>query len=148
MRKLIVEKSALKNNLSVIKDRAAGAVIYANLSGDGGGLGTVLLAQLLRDEGIGRFAVTEASQAEDLRKAGLVEEEILMLRSTTEREELEELMDLNVVCTIGSHDTGVALNGLAEARSTVVEAHIEIDTGLGFGGFLASEPENICNQEY
>lgn len=70
MRKLIVEKSALKNNLSVIKERAAGAVIYANLAGDGGGLGTVLLAQLLRDEGIGRFAVTEASQAEDLRKPG------------------------------------------------------------------------------
>ena len=42
----------------------------------------------------------------------------LMLRSTTDRDELEQLIDLNVVCTIGSYDTGVALNGLAEARST------------------------------
>ena len=143
MRKLIVEKSALKNNLSVIKERAAGAVIYANLSGDGGGLGTVLLAQLLRDEGIGRFAVTEASQAEDLRKAGLVEEEILMLRSTTDREELERLVDLNVVCTISSVDTGMALNAVAENRSTVAEAHLQVDTGMGFGGFLVSEPEKL-----
>ena len=50
MRTLVIERSALKNNLAVIKERAAGAVIYANLSGDGGGVGTVPLARLLRDE--------------------------------------------------------------------------------------------------
>ena len=37
MRKLVIEKSAVKNNLAVIKERAAGAVIYGVLSGDGGG---------------------------------------------------------------------------------------------------------------
>ena len=66
-----------------------------------------------------------------------------MLRSTTNREELERLMDLNVVCTISSVDTGMALNALAENRSTVAEAHIQVDTGMGFGGFLVSEPEKI-----
>ena len=143
MRTLVIDKSALKNNLAVIKDRAAGAVIYANLSGNGGGVGTVPLARLLREEGIGRFAVTEASQAEDLRKAGLVEEEILMLRSTTDREELERLVDLNVVCTISSVDSGIALNALAENRSTIAEAHLQVDTGMGLGGFLVSEPEKL-----
>ena len=34
MRKLVIEKSAVKNNLAVIKERAAGAVIYGVLSGD------------------------------------------------------------------------------------------------------------------
>ena len=82
-------------------------------------------------------------EAEALRKAGFVDEEILMLRSTTDREELERLVDLNVVCTISSVDTGVALNALAENRSTVVEAHIQVDTGMGFGGFLVSEPEKV-----
>ena len=143
MRKLVIEKSAVKNNLSVIKEHAAGAVIYGVLTGDGGGAGIVPLAQLLRDEGIGRFAVCEVSEAEALRKAGFVDEEILMLRSTTDREELERLVDLNVVCTISSVDTGLALNALAENRSTVVEAHIQVDTGMGFGGFLVGEPEKI-----
>ena len=46
---------------------------------------------------------------------------------------------------MGSADTGMALNGAAEARSTVVEAHIQIDTGMGFGGFLADEPEKILS---
>lgn len=143
MRILVIERSALKNNLAVIKERAAGAVIYANLSGDGGGVGTVPLARLLRDDGITRFAVSEIAQAEALRREGFVEEEILMLRSTTEREELEQLVDLNVVCTISSVDSGMALNALAENRSTVAEAHLQVDTGMGLGGFLVSEPEKL-----
>ena len=143
MRKLVIEKAAVKHNLSVIKERAAGRMVYGVLTGDGGGAGTVPLARLLRDEGIGRFAVSETAQAEALRKAGFVDEEILMLRSTTDREELERLVDLNVVCTISSVDTGMALNALAENRSTVAEAHIQVDTGMGFGGFLVGEPEKI-----
>ena len=143
MRKLVIEKAAVKSNLAVIKKKAAGAAIYGVLTGDGGGAGIVPLAQLLRGEGIGRFVVSEVSEAEALRKAGLVDEEILMVRSTTDREELERLVDLNVVCTISSVDTGMALNALAENRSTVVEAHIQVDTGMGFGGFLVGEPEKI-----
>ena len=68
-----------------------------------------------------------------------------MLRCTTDREELDQLLDLNVVCTIGSVDTGLVLNSVAEGRSTVAEAHIQIDTGMGFGGFLAEEPEKILS---
>ena len=142
-RKLVIERAGVKQNLAVIKARAAGAVIYGVLAGDGGGAGTVPMARLLRDEGIGHFAVAEVSEAEALRKAGFVDEEILMLRSTTDREILERLMDLNVVCTISSVDTGMALNALAENRSTVAEAHIQVDTGMGYGGFLVGEPEKI-----
>ena len=92
MRKLVMEKAAIKHNLSVIKGKADGAVIYGVLSGDGGGAGIVPLARILRDEGIGRFAVSEVAEVAALRKAGFVDEEILMLRSTTDRSELEELL--------------------------------------------------------
>ena len=143
MRKLVIERSAVKHNLSVIKERSAGAVIYGVLTGDGGGAGLVPMARLLREEGIGRFAVYEVQEAKKLREAGFEDEEILMLRSTTDREELEQLLDLNVVCTISSVDTGLALNALAENRATVACAHIQVDTGMGFGGFLVSDPEKI-----
>ena len=143
MKKLIIEKAAVKNNLSVIKARAGKSAIYGVLSGDGGGAGLVEMARLLRAEGIGRFAVSEPEEAAALRKAGFVDEEVLMLRSTTDPEELERLVDLNVVCTVSSIETGVALNSVAEARSTVVEAHLQVDTGLGFGGFLVDEPDKI-----
>ena len=143
MRVLVIEKAAVKQNIRVVKRRAGGAAVYGVLSGDAGGAGIAEMAELLRAEGIGRFAVSEAEEAEALRKAGFVDEEILMLRSTTDREVLERLVDLNVVCTISSVDTGLALNAVAENRSTVAEAHIQVDTGMGFGGFLIGEPEKI-----
>ena len=145
MKTLVLEKKALKHNLAVVKERAGSAAIYGVLTGDGGGAGTAELARFLREEGGRRFAVSEPEEAEAVRKAGLLDEEILMLRATTDREELDRLLDLNVVCTVGSVDTGLALNSAAEARSTVAEAHIQVDTGLGFGGFLAGEPEKIVN---
>lgn len=145
MKTLVLEKQALKNNITVIKDRAGSAAVYAVLTGEAGGAGIPELARLLRDEGIGRFAVSDPGEAEALRKAGFVDEEILMLRATTDREELEKLIDLNAVCTVGSVETGLALNAVAEGRSTVAEAHIQVDTGMGFGGFLTSEPEKIVS---
>ncbi len=143
MKKLIIERSAVKNNLSVIKSKAAGCAIYGVVSSDGGGAGLVALSQLLRSEGIGRFAVSEPGEAAALREAGLVDEEILMLRPTTDPDELQQLIDLNVVCTVSSIDTGTALNQLAGERSTVVEAHVLVDTGMGYGGFPAEEPDRV-----
>ena len=145
MKVLVIDKQAIKKNIAVIRKRAERAAIYAVLTGDAHGAGLVEMAKLLRDEGIVRFAVSEASEAAALRKAGLVEEEILMLRATTDREELEQLLDLNVVCTVGSAETGMALNGIAEKRATVVEAHIQIDTGMGFGGFPTGETDKILS---
>lgn len=143
MRKLIIEKAAVRANMAVIKERARGAALYGVLTGDGGGAGLTELARLIRDEGISRFAVGTVEEAQALREAGFEDEEILMLRATVDREELERLVDLNVVCTISSVDTGLALNAVAENRSTVAEAHIQVDTGMGFGGFLVGEPEKI-----
>lgn len=142
---LVIEKQAVKQNLAVLRDRAGRAAIYAVLTGDAYGAGLVEMARLLRDEGINRFAVTESADAEALRKAGLVEEDILMLRATTDRAELEKLVDANAICTIDSVDTGLELNGLAESRSTVVEAHIQVDVGMGYGGFLCGEQEKLLS---
>lgn len=145
MLQLVFDRSAIKHNIAAVKKRAGGSIIYAVLTADGYGAGLTELAGLLRDDGIGHFAVTSVADARSLRKAGFVEEEILMLRSTTDAEELNELLDLNVVCTIGSYETGVALNALAEQRSTVAVAHVLVDTGMGLGGFLPAEPEKLIS---
>ena len=145
MKTLVFDRQALKNNLAVVRDRAGSAVIYGMLGGDGCGVGVVALGEFLRSEGIARFTVTEVAEAAALRKSGMVEAEILMLRTVNNHEELEKLIDLNVVCTVSSTESGLALNAVAESRATVVEAHIQVDTGMGFGGFLAEETEKILS---
>lgn len=145
MLQLVFDRAAIKHNINTVKKRAGKATIYAVLTADGYGAGLISLANLLRDDGISHFAVYDVADARALRDAGFVEEEILMLRSTTDPEELKQLLDLNVVCTVGSYETGVALNALAEERSTVALAHILIDTGTGMGGFLPSEPEKLIS---
>lgn len=143
VKRLVIDSQAVLNNLEAIKARAGSAVIYAVLTGNAYGAGLVEMAKLLHQAGVTRFAISEPEEAEALRKAGLVEEELLMLRSTVNRDELERLMDLNVVCSIGSAEAGMALNSLAESRSTVAEAHVQVDSGMGYGGFVTSEPDKI-----
>ena len=82
MRKLIIEKAAVRANMAVIKERARGAALYGVLTGDGGGAGLTELARLIRAEGISRFAVGTVEEAQALREAGFEDEELLMLRAT------------------------------------------------------------------
>ena len=85
MKTLVIEREAVKNNIGVIKERAGEAVIYAVLTGDGQGAGLVELARLLREEGIGRFAVSEPAEAASFT---LLKEQLVEVLSTlTPREE-------------------------------------------------------------
>ena len=46
MRKLVIEKAAVRANMAVVRKRAAGAALYGVLTGDGGGAGLVPLARM------------------------------------------------------------------------------------------------------
>ncbi len=144
MKSLVIDKRVIRNNIKAIKDKADGAAIYADLSANAYGMGLWEVAQLLRDEGIRNFVVSDPKDAALLRKNGFTEERIMMLRSTADPVELAELIDLGVICTVGSYDAAVALNGIAEARGTVCEVQIKIDTGLGRYGFDPSELDRVA----
>lgn len=145
VKQLVFERAALKHNIAIIQERAGDAAIFAVLAGDGYGAGLIELAQILREEGISRFAVDEPEDVRRLREAGFQEEPILMLRSTTDRDELETLLKQRAICTIGSYETGTALNGVAETLGVQAEAHVLIDTGMGFGGFLPGERQKLMS---
>ena len=144
MKYLVIDRRVIRNNLKCIKERAEGAAIYADLSANACGMGFLEIARLLRDDGIRAFAVSDPKDAALLRSKGFTEEKIMMLRSTADPEELSELIDLNVVCTVGSYTAAVALNGIAESRKTVVEVQIKVDTGLGRYGFLPTETDKMA----
>ncbi len=145
MKRLVIDAKAVVKNLEAMRRHAQGAAMYAVLTGDAYGAGLERMALLLRDHGVTRVAISEPAEAQALRKAGLVEEELLMLRSTVNRDELETLMDLGVVCSIGSAEAGMALNALAESRSTIAEAHVQLDSGMGYGGFVLDEVDKVLS---
>ena len=145
MKNLVIDTRIIKNNLQTVKNKAGNASIYADLSGDAFGLGLLRTAKLLRDEGIRNFVVSDPKDAKTLRDNGFYDERIMMLRSTADAHEIAELLDLNVICTVGSYDAAVAINGIAESRRNVCEVQIKIDTGLGRYGFSPEETEKIAS---
>lgn len=143
MKKLVIESSVVKENISAIKRKADSAIVIADLSCDAQGLGLVKTASMLRAEGISNFAVYEVEDAEKLRQNGFVDEHILMLRSTVDVDEIGRLLDSSVTCTIGSYDAGIAANSVAVSRGTVIEAQIKVNSGIGQYGFLTSELDKM-----
>lgn len=141
MKSYIVEKAALEHNCRILLEKAKGKVVWGVVKGDGYGLGCTELAQLLSAYGIDHFAVTDLAEVRALRAAGFAENPILMMEGTCDPEEIDELLDLNAIFSVGSEGAAQTLNRQAAARSTVAQAHIKIDTGMGRFGF---HPEQMA----
>ncbi len=145
MKVLIVEKDKIINNLDKIREKAGGVPIIAVLKANAYGLDLHQMADLLRQQGVRRFAVTEPQDAVRLRDWGCTEEEILILRSTSCAEDIKQILTACATATIGSYDAAVALNGMAEKEGVSCDVHIKIDTGMGRYGFEPSELERILS---
>ena len=145
MKALLVEKSKILNNIQVIKTAAGEAQIIAVLKINAYGLGLRQMAEICREAGIRRFAVTEPEDAVRLRDWGFGEEEILILRSTACEEDIKLILQAGATATIGSYDAALALNGIAESQGTICDVHIKVDTGMGRYGFCPTEIDRILS---
>lgn len=143
MNRYVVSREALRHNVLLLREKAAGTPIWAVVKGDGYGLGVVPLAQELHGLGIDRFCVTELREAELLRANGLADVQVLMLRSLSDRQTLARLLELDVLLTVGSWETAVAIDSLAAARGQMARVHVKLDTGMGRYGFFEREFDRI-----
>ena len=142
MKRYMVEKAALEHNVRLILKKAKGKTVWGVIKGDGYGLGVVSMARLLCAHGIDHFAVTDVAEVRALRDDGF-DNPILMLEGTCNAEEVNELLDLKAILTIGTIEDARVVNGQAQMRSTVAEAHLKIDTGMGRYGFLPEQMELV-----
>lgn len=148
MKALIIEKKDLKHNIARIKDfinpdnNEKRVEIIAVIKGNGYGLGLVEYANFLIDNGISFFAVASIDEAIKLRKSG-IKEKILMLSSTSDKQEVEELVRNNIILTIGSKEAGKIANEVAKELSEEASIHLKIDTGFGRYGFIYDQPDEI-----
>jgi len=144
MKNLVIDLRVVRNNLRAIKDRAEGVHVFVDISANAGGMGLLPVANFLRDEGIRNFIVSDPGDAKLLRKNKFDKERIMMLRSTADPNEIVELLSCGVVCTAGSYDAAVAINGIAESHNIMADIQVKIDTGLGRYGFQPTELDKVA----
>lgn len=143
MRRYIVRKDLIAENIRVVKAAAGSAKIYGVLKGDGYGLGLGNMAQMLSAQGICSFAVTEAEDALALLGLGVPVREILLLRPLTDLGQIERLLGLPVIFSVGTTREVHTLAMAAELAGVTAEAHIQVDCGLGRYGFRACDVDAV-----
>ena len=144
MKELIISQRALKHNLTLLRERAAGRILLGRLERDAFGLGFSSMAQFYYDEGLRTFTVDTSEHAARLRQKGFTDIDILVMRPKNTAEELLLLLETGAIAAVSDGEFAGALSALAKARGTVAEAHIRVDCGSGSYGFLTSETEKIA----
>lgn len=148
MKKLIINRKDLKNNLKIIQkmvnsqgkdDNGNNVKIIAVVKGNGMGLGLVQFSKFLVNNGIEILAVANLEEAIELRKAG-IKEEILMLTPQSKEKEIKKLIENKVTLTISSLEQIEIIEKIVENE---VKVHIKIDTGFGRYGFLYDNTNDI-----
>lgn len=139
----IVSRDLLEQNIRQLKKQAGDTPIWAVIKGDGYGLGALPLAEAAAENGIEHFCVTQEREAAVLRENGFSDATILMLRQVATREEINRLLDLRVIFTVGSLDCARQLDAIAAERADIAEVHLKIDTGMGRYGFLPQQAQQL-----
>jgi len=130
-----ISVSALEHNLSEVR-RLVGpqteimAVVKANAYGHG----LVPAARVFAGKGADWLGVARASEAVELRRAGL-SLPILVL-GYTPPEQYPYLLDYNITQTIYDFELARMLSEAAGERGQTAKVHLKVDTGMGRLGFL------------
>ncbi|MBO5413113.1 MAG: alanine racemase [Clostridia bacterium] len=145
MNTLIINKNDLRHNIDTIKKQInkENYTIIGVVKGNGYGLGIKEYSSFLIDNGINMLAVATNSEAVELRKYNK-NVDILNMSCTSLKEEIQELLDNNIIITIGSKTSAEIANEIAKTGKTI-RAHIKIDTGFGRYGFIYQNKDEIVN---
>lgn len=102
--------------------------------------GLIEYSKILVDNGITMLAVSTAEEAIELKNAKL-DVDVLLIGSNSIKSEVKELIEKDVILTIGSKEAAIVANELAQNKKARV--HVKIDTGFGRYGFVYNEIEQI-----
>lgn len=139
MSRYVIDKKLLSQNISYIKEKAEVELIGV-VKGNGYGFGIKELTQILIENGIKTFAVTEVDDIEELRQVAK-EQDILVMRSTCIEDEAKIIAQNGCIATIGSSESAKVMDKVSKDLGVKTKCHLKIDTGMGRYGFMPSQVE-------
>ncbi|HEX2939248.1 MAG TPA: alanine racemase [Ruminiclostridium sp.] len=142
MTTLVVEKQFIADNYNAMRSET-GVCVIPVLKGNAYGMGEAETARILWDAGARLFAASRLEEALVL-KAELPEAEILLLTPYGSEEDVEKIVSNGITAALGSYESGVLLNGIAEKHNVKCRVHIKFDTGMGRFGFLPQDAEKAA----
>lgn len=163
MKVLEVSTKDLNYNISLIKEMLRTSNVYENsengemgekspkiigvVKGNGYGLGLKELSEVLIKNGIDILAVSSIEEAIELKKMKL-EAEVLLLASTSIKDELINLINEDITFTLGSINQLEVLKEIFEEKKLdkKVRVHLKIDTGFNRYGFKKDEIELLVGK--
>ena len=150
-----IDLDMVEHNYNTIKNHIPNTTnICCTIKADAYGHGAVRIGRLLDELGGFFFAVSNAEEAIQLRKAGI--EKPIMVLGYSPLGVTEILAKYNVSQCVHSYEYGKALAEDARQKGVRLPIHIKIDTGMGRIGFpfrgydenaRLLEIEELCNDE-
>lgn len=144
MKVLEIKNEDLENNIVRLQERAGDKRIIAVVKGNGYGLGFDRFIEILLEHGINYLAVSSVEEAIELADKKL-DATVLCMEATSIESEIEQLLDKNVVVTVGNTETAKIVNRIAKNMNKKAYVHFKIDTGFSRYGFLYTDKSSILN---
>jgi alanine racemase len=130
----------IKNIISLIGD---GIEVIGVIKADGYGHGSIKVAEVLRENGVGTFAVATLPEAIELRENG-AKERIIKLGLTSDIY-ADTIADYDITPVVCSSTNATAISNAAERAGKTVTGLVAVDTGMGRIGYRTDDPEAIMD---
>lgn len=135
-----VNLSNLDYNIKNIQAKAGDRPLIGVIKADAYGHGSVMVANVLRENGVKTFAIATLQEAITLREAGATEE-IIMLGLTPDMY-ADVIVEYDITPVVCDATNAKAISDAAAAAGKVVHGLVAVDTGMGRIGYLADDIEN------
>lgn len=143
-KKFVIETSDIQNNVSVLREKANNARIYAVLKGNGYGMGLLEFAKVLYNCGIRYFAVTDLNDALQLKEV-FEDTGVLLLTPCYIEDDINKAILSDITLSVDSLENASLISETALKLKKCAVIHIKIDTGMGRYGFLPNQDKEILS---
>lgn len=126
-----ISLSAIAHNLRFVKSVTRNRPVIAVVKADAYGHGSAVISTKLLQEGVACLAVAFTCEACELRESGITSPIIVLF----DHGDVRHYFDYGLLPVISSYDSARRISEEAKKRETVIQIHVDIDTGMGRLGF-------------